>query len=87
MCFPDFPFKDSLPTFPHHTDVLDYLNEYTKHYQLHKYINNNSEVMTVRPFFSPSNGSTGNQWEVKVRDILSGQEMKSLFDVVLVCTG
>ena len=74
-----------MPTFPHHTDVLDYLNEYTKYYQLHKYICYNSEVMTVRPLFSPSNGNP--QWEVIIRDVISGQETKSLFDVVFVCTG
>lgn len=90
MCYPDFPFKDSLPTFPHHTDVLDYIKQYTDHYDLHKFIHYNFEATNVKPLFSPSPpppGSNECQWEVTVRDVLSGKEARKLYDVIMICTG
>lgn len=38
MAFPDFPFREDLPSFIKHWEVLEYLQEYGKHYNLEKYI-------------------------------------------------
>ena len=38
MAFPDLPFPSHLPSFMHHTDVLQYLQDYTDMFDLRKYI-------------------------------------------------
>ena len=38
MAFPDLPFPSHLPSFMHHTDVLQYLKDYTDKFDLRKYI-------------------------------------------------
>ena len=38
MAFPDLPFPSHLPSFMHHTAVLQYLNDYTDKFDLRKYI-------------------------------------------------
>lgn len=38
MGFPGFPFSDNEKSFIHHTQVLRYLEEYTKHYNLERFI-------------------------------------------------
>lgn len=30
MCFSDYPMSDSLPTFPHHKQIIKYFREYAK---------------------------------------------------------
>ena len=52
MCFPDFPFDTQLPSFPHHSDVLRYLHQYTDRYNLHQFIKFNCSVELVTPFHS-----------------------------------
>ena len=49
MCFPDFPFEEKLPSFPHHSDVLVYLNQYAKQHKLHQFIHFNTKVELVEP--------------------------------------
>lgn len=39
MAFPDFPFEDrDGRSFVHHTEVLRYLVDYAKYYDIYKYI-------------------------------------------------
>ena len=38
MAFEDFPFPDEARSFPHHTVVKKYLEDYAKHHDLEKYI-------------------------------------------------
>lgn len=38
MQFPDFPFPEKEESFVHHADVLNYLEDYAMHYNLHQYI-------------------------------------------------
>lgn len=39
MAFPDFPFEDcGGKSFVHHTEVLSYLEQYSRHYDIYKYI-------------------------------------------------
>jgi hypothetical protein len=43
MAFPDFAFRDTLiDSFISHTDVLQYLSDYTAHFDLFKYIRVNA---------------------------------------------
>jgi len=38
MAFPDFPFRDDLPSFVGHEDVRNYLNDYAQHFGLVPFI-------------------------------------------------
>ena len=49
MCFPGFPFSPQLPSFPHHSDVLSYLNQYAKRYNLHQFIHFECLVELIEP--------------------------------------
>lgn len=49
MCFPDFAFDDSLPSFLRHQDILRYLEDYAKHHCIAPHIRFNTRVMCVRP--------------------------------------
>lgn len=90
MCFQDFPFDDSLPSFVHHSDVMKYLKQYAHHYQLYQFISFNTQVMRVTPL----HGSTtliGDcqvcRWEIETCNVLTGKITKDQFDIVLVCNG
>ena len=42
MAFPDFSFRDDLPSFPGHEDVLSYLIDYAHHFGLLSFIKVNN---------------------------------------------
>ena len=50
MAFPDFPFPPREgSSFPHHTEVATYLDNYSKHHDLEKYVKFGREVICIRP--------------------------------------
>ncbi|XP_041370757.1 flavin-containing monooxygenase 5-like [Gigantopelta aegis] len=84
MCFSDFPMPKECPNFMHNTQVWEYFKLYSKTFGLEKYIRYSTEVLSVKPM---SDFQTSGQWEIIVRDILTNQVTKHVFDAVLVCTG
>ena len=38
MAYPDYPFPKHLPSFIAHEDVLTYLDNYAKHFDIEKFI-------------------------------------------------
>ena len=49
MLFPGFPFRSDLPSFVTHSDMLDYLQHYTEHYDLHKHVQFHTVVEGICP--------------------------------------
>ena len=49
MPFPGFPFRSDLPSYVTHSDMLDYLQHYTEHYDLHKHVQFHTVVESIRP--------------------------------------
>ena len=49
MAFSEFPFDPSLPSFPNHWDVLDYLKKFAAHFDLSKFIKFRTLVEQVVP--------------------------------------
>lgn len=47
--FPDFPMPDSWPDYPHHSQVLAYLERYAEHFGLREHIWFGTEVTRVQP--------------------------------------
>ncbi len=47
--YTDFPFPESYPDYPHHTQVLEYLRSYARRFDLMRHIRFNTEVVSVEP--------------------------------------
>ena len=84
MAFPEFPFPDNLPSFMRHGEVLKYLEDYADHFGLRKYINFQTEVISVKPRENMEQLT----WEVITKDLQSFKaEQTGIFDAVVVCNG
>ncbi|XP_036756983.2 flavin-containing monooxygenase 2 isoform X1 [Manis pentadactyla] len=81
-CFSDFPMPEDFPNFLHNSKLLEYFRIFAKTFDLLKYIQFQTTVLSVRrcPDF-PSSG----QWEVVTES--QGEEHSAVFDGVLVCSG
>src|SRR2546423_12271825 len=49
MAYPSLPMPSSVPEFPHHTDMLAYLERYAETNRLLPYINFGSVIESARP--------------------------------------
>ena len=85
MAFPDFPFSSEWTSFLSHQQVLKYLEDYTSHFDLYKYIHFNSVVKSVRPLIGEDSHKP--QWEVVVTDVDSKESRVLMFEAVIVCNG
>ena len=85
MAFPDFPFPSEWTSFLNHQQVLKYLEDYTSHFDLYKYIQFNSVVSSVRPLMGEDSHKP--QWEVVVTDVDTKESRVLLFEAVIVCNG
>ena len=77
MQFSDFPCKEDKTGFIHHTDVLQYLQDYAEYFDLHPFIKFGHEVTNVKRL--PDN------WVVTVRELDNTRE--EIFDSVILCHG
>jgi dimethylaniline monooxygenase (N-oxide forming) len=78
LAFSDFPLPEKLPDFPHHTDVLRYLQNYVAHFGLQQYTQLNTVVKSVEP---------ADQWEWTVRTRTGDTTSTETFAAVIVCSG
>ena len=74
MQYPSLPMPDAVPEFPHHTDMLAYLEDYARRNDLLRHIAFRAWVETVRRL--------EDGWEVVLRD---GQTRR--FEAVVVASG
>ncbi|XP_014700659.1 flavin-containing monooxygenase 2 [Equus asinus] len=81
-CFSDFPMPEDFPNFLHNSKLLEYFRIFAKKFDLLKYIQFQTTVLSVkkRPDFSSSG-----QWEVVTES--NGKEQRAVFDAVMVCSG
>lgn len=103
MAFPGFPFNPDLPSYIYHYDMLEYLEQYTAHYNLYQFIKFQTLVEQVVPVeLKPDPPSVNGvwtaecgsskfrdtvRWRVTTREVVSGKKNTEEFDVVLVCNG
>lgn len=78
--FPDFPMPDSWPDFPHHSQILSYLEHYAEHFNLRRHIWFGTEVVRVRP-------ATEDRWDVTTRSTGGGTERIHRYAAVVVANG
>lgn len=73
--FPDYPMPDEYPDFPSAPQMLQYLNDYAKHYALQDQIIYNTKVEHVGP------GKDG-LWELRFND-----DEPRFYEGVIICNG
>lgn len=76
--FSDFPWKNPSGDFPNQSEVYNYLNEYADHFNLHPYIQLESEVSAVRQEYD--------KWKVEWLTHSNDRQSEE-FDCILICTG
>ncbi|TKC47332.1 hypothetical protein EI555_006387, partial [Monodon monoceros] len=81
-CFSDLPMPEDFPNFLHNSKLLEYFRIFVKKFDLLKYIQFQTTVLSVkkRPDFS-----TTGQWVVVTES--NGKEQSAVFDAVMVCSG
>lgn len=80
MAFSDFPMPTAFPNYPHHSQVLEYFQNYAKHFGLMSLITFRTRVIHVEPL-------TENSYEVTTEDLHSGTQETNTYAAVLVCNG
>jgi len=79
--FPDFPMPDSWPDYPHHAQVLAYLERYAEHFGLRQHIWFGTEVTRVEP-------ADGGRWDVTISGARGGgSDRTQRYAAVVVANG
>ncbi len=79
--YPDFPMPDTWPDYPHHSQLLSYLERYADHFGLRSDIWFGTEVVRVEP-------AEGQRWDVTTRSTGGyGAERTSRYAAVVVANG
>jgi cation diffusion facilitator CzcD-associated flavoprotein CzcO len=79
--FPDFPMPDAWPDYPHHSQVLDYLERYAAHFDLLRDVWFGTEVLRVEP-------APGDRWDVTTHGAgVGGAERTQRYAAVVVANG
>ena len=78
--FPDFPMPDSWPDYPHHSQVLTYLERYADHFDLRRHIWFGTEVVRAVP-------THDGRWDVTTRGARGGAERTQRYAGLVVANG
>jgi dimethylaniline monooxygenase (N-oxide forming) / hypotaurine monooxygenase len=87
--FSDFPFGENDPIITHNRRVCEYLAQNVDAFELRPRIQFRRRVESAVPALDNDNGNdeTMCQWDLRVRNLESGDVETMRFDGVLVCTG
>ncbi|MFT5525401.1 MAG: cation diffusion facilitator CzcD-associated flavoprotein CzcO, partial [Pirellulaceae bacterium] len=77
--FTDYPMPKEFPPFPHHSQALRYLRDYTDHFGLRKHIQFECEITAAN--------EVNGHWEIEWRDVRSGQTKQATFAGLIVANG
>lgn len=80
MQYSDLPMPAHFPNFPHHSQVLEYFEQYCAHFDLKKHITFHTAVEKVAP------AEGGGYW-VTTRQVDSQETKQEKYRAVLVCNG
>jgi hypothetical protein len=78
--FPDFPMPDTWPDYPHHSQLLSYLERYAEHFGLGEHIWFGTEVVAVTPVGD-------GRWDVTTRSTGGGSSRIQRYSAVVVANG
>ena len=82
MAYSDYPMPESYPDYPHHSQILDYFEDYVDHFDFRDCIHFKTEVTSIQ--------AEGDGWRIKTKKAADGNgsdESSELFDAVLVANG
>ncbi|XP_044156929.1 dimethylaniline monooxygenase [N-oxide-forming] 2-like isoform X1 [Bufo gargarizans] len=82
MCYSDFPFPENYPNFIHNSKMLEYHRKYAEHFNLLKYIQFKTVVISVKKC---KDFESSGQWYVTTEK--NGKQETTIFDAVMVCSG
>ncbi len=80
MAFSDFPMPAAFPNYPHHSQVLEYFQNYAEHFGLISLVTFRTRVDRVEPLAK-------NSYDVTIEDLHSGTKETKNYTAVLVCNG
>jgi len=87
-CFSDFPPPKNAPFHFKHTEYLQYLKDYTKHFNLSQSIKFNHAVTNISQMENNQwKIMENNQWKIKVCDTAKNLENEHIFDAIALCSG
>ncbi|WP_297794947.1 NAD(P)/FAD-dependent oxidoreductase [uncultured Marinobacter sp.] len=75
--FAEFPMKEDVAPYPHHSELKTYFQDYSAHFGLDEHFEFNTRVTRVEP--------EGNQWRVTTEK--DGESQSRLFNGVLIANG
>ena len=78
--FPDFPMPDTWPDYPHHAQVLSYLERYAAHFGLTEHVWFGTEVASVLPVGD-------GRWDVTTHGTGGGKARVQRYAAVVVANG
>ncbi|XP_032684627.1 flavin-containing monooxygenase FMO GS-OX-like 2 isoform X2 [Odontomachus brunneus] len=86
MNFPDYMTMEAQePSCVSHQEVLNYLKDYTKHFDIRRHIHFNTKVEYVR--FEPSEDCNCDRWHVRVKNLKTNETEVRYFDAIIICNG
>lgn len=80
MAFSDFPMPEAFPNYLHHSQVIEYLKSYAKHFGLDSRVTFKTRVEHVKPL-------ADGRYQVSIRKLVSGDQKTLIYNAVLVCNG
>ncbi|XP_065077840.1 senecionine N-oxygenase-like isoform X2 [Ochlerotatus camptorhynchus] len=81
MGYADYTMPPQRRSYIHWSEVLQFLRDYARHFEVDKHTRFEHLVSDVRPYGS------GQQWQVRVKDLKGNTHETLIFDYVLVCNG
>ena len=83
MAYSDFPMPEDYPDFPHHSQILDYFEDYVDHFGIRDSITFHTTVRRIEP---AGDGRDAHGWDVTVQGP-DGETRTERYGAVLVANG
>ncbi|XP_039294914.1 senecionine N-oxygenase [Nilaparvata lugens] len=79
MAYPDYPFKENESSYLPREDVLNYINDYTDHFDVRKLVKTLHKVDKI--------SRKDDKWSINVTNCKTNEKIESTCDIVIVCNG
>lgn len=75
--FAEFPMRDEVADYPHHSEMRQYFRDYADHFKLRQHYEFNTRVLDISP--------SGDGWQITSEQ--NGQQQSRYFEGVLIANG
>ncbi|XP_030764744.1 senecionine N-oxygenase-like [Sitophilus oryzae] len=80
MEYQNFPYDVNLKSYITQPDVLDYINRFATHHNLHPHIKLLRHILEIDPL-------PNEKWKIKEKHLKSQEISEHIFDAVMICVG